>query len=315
MKTNSTNKNESFWGMVFISPWVIGLFAFSLIPMIASFIFTFYSINPTNIAATHFVGFENWSRMLFHDADVPKAIAKTLLFSAVNLPLCLTFSFFLAVVLNSKNLLGTKLFQTLFYLPTMIPAVATIFIWKGVLNEQTGWIDIFIEKFLRLLDPSGSAHATGAEGIRWLSNPKLIYMSYTMMDFWGMGNYIMIFLAGLHQVPVSLYEAAHIEGAGWWTRLFKITIPQISPIILYNLVIYLIAVLQYMVPPLVMNHGDGSPAGMTNFITVYFYRQGFNFFNMGYGATLAWLIFAIASTLVFLAFKISKKYVYYAGEK
>ena len=315
MKTKTINKNESFWGMVFISPWLVGLFAFSLMPIIASFVFTFYHIDLTNLAATKFVGLENWSRMLFQDKIIPRSIFYTLVFASVNLPICLLFSFFLALLLNSKNLMASKLFQTLFYLPTMIPAVATIIIWKGVFNEQTGWIDIFLEKLLRIIDPMGTTHAAGVDGLRWVNDPKLVYLSYTMIDIWGLGNYVMIFISGLHRVPQSLYEAAHLEGAGWWTRLTKITIPQVSPIILYNLIVYLISVLQYFVTPQVLNNADGSPDGMTNFITVYFFKQGFVFYNMGYGATLAWLIFIISSIFVLLAFKLSKKHVYYAGEK
>jgi ABC-type sugar transport system permease subunit len=191
------------------------------------------------------------------------------------------------ILLNSKNVLGKNLFRTLFYMPTMIPVVAVVLIWAGVLNEQTGWINVFIER-------TTGIKAVGTQGLRWLADPSLVYYAYTMFGLWGVGNAMIIFLAGLQGVPTELYEAAEIDGANWFQRLFSITIPMITPVIFYQLVLGVIGSLQYFLAPFVLNRGTGFPEGMTRFYMVYFYKQSFSFFSMGYGATLAWLMFIFA---------------------
>ena len=191
-------------------------------------------------------------------------------------------------------------------MPSAIPLIATVLIWNGVLNEQTGWINIIITELTGF-------QATGTEGLRWLSNPRLVYYAYTMFGLWGMGNAMIIFLAGLQGVPTEYYEAAEIDGANWLQRLYKITLPLITPFIFYQLVLGVIFTLQYFLAPFVLNQGTGFPEGMTRFIYVYFYKQSFTFFNMGYGATLAWLLFIVALILTITLFGTAKYWVYYAG--
>jgi ABC-type sugar transport system permease subunit len=175
----------------------------------------------------------------------------------------------------------------------------------GSLN-QAGWINLFLENVLHI-------KAIGADGIRWLNDPKIIYFTYTLFGLWGIGNSMLIFIAGLQNVPAQLYEAATVDGAGPFRQMVHITVPIITPIIFYNLTIALIGLLQYFLVPYVLNNGSGAPEGKTNFLMVYFYRQSFNYFNMGYGATLAWMIFLIAFVLTLMLFWSSKKWVYYGG--
>jgi multiple sugar transport system permease protein len=302
-------KKEALWGLVFLTPWIIGFLALYFLPMLASFGFSLLNFNPAVPDATTFAGFQNWQRAIFTDREVLLSFIRTLEFAGISLPISLGFALFLAIILNSKNVIGKTLYRTLFYMPSMIPLVATVLIWNGVLNEQTGWIDIIISRLTGI-------QATGMEGLRWLADPKLVYFAYTMLGLWGVGNAMIIFMAGLQGVPTEYYEAAEIDGASWLQRLYKITIPLITPVIFYQLVLGVIISLQYFLAPFVLNQGTGFPQGMTRFYMVYFYKQSFTFFNMGYGATLAWLMFIFALILTIVLFGTAKYWVYYAaGER
>jgi multiple sugar transport system permease protein len=302
-------KKEALWGLVFLTPWIIGFLALYFLPMLASFGFSLLNFNPAVPDATTFAGFQNWQRAIFTDREVLLSFIRTLEFAGISLPISLGFALFLAIILNSKNVIGKTLYRTLFYMPSMIPLVATVLIWNGVLNEQTGWIDIIISRLTGI-------QATGMEGLRWLADPKLVYFAYTMIGLWGVGNAMIIFMAGLQGVPTEYYEAAEIDGASWLQRLYKITIPLITPVIFYQLVLGVIISLQYFLAPFVLNQGTGFPQGMTRFYMVYFYKQSFTFFNMGYGATLAWLMFIFALILTIVLFGTAKYWVYYAaGER
>lgn len=308
IKLTKRQKKEALWGLLFLSPWIIGFLAFYLLPMFASFGFSLMDFNPAVPDQATFIGFDNWKRALLVDTEVRLSFLRTLRFAAISLPVGLSFSLFLAILLNSKNVLGKNVYRTLFYMPTMIPLVATVLIWSGVLNEQTGWINVFIQRLTGI-------QATGTQGLRWLADPQLVYFAYTMFGLWGVGNAMIIFLAGLQGVPTELYEAAEIDGANWLQRLFRITLPMITSVIFYQLVLGVIGSLQYFLAPFVLNRGTGFPEGMTRFYMVYFYKQSFTFFNMGYGATLAWLMFIVALALTIILFGTARRWVYYASEE
>lgn len=307
-KLSQLEKKEIRWGLLFISPWIIGFLAFYLLPMIASFGFSLYDFNPAVPDQARFVGFANWQRALFQDQEVWLSLQRTIHFAAISLPISLLFALFLAILLNSEHVLGKSVYRTLFYMPTMIPLVATVLIWNGVLNEQTGWINVMIERLTGI-------RATGTQGLRWLADPNLVYYAYTMFGLWGVGNAMIIFLAGLQGVPSELYEAAQIDGANWFQRLIFITIPLITPVIFYQVVLGVIGSLQYFLAPFVLNNGTGFPEGMTRFFMVYFYKQSFTFFSMGYGATLAWLMLIIAMIITIVLFGTARFWVFYTTEE
>lgn len=306
--TSKILRTEARWGYFFLSPWIIGFLAFYFLPMVASFGFSLLNFNPAVPDEATYIGFANWQRALTVDKEVLLSFMRTLHFSAISLPIGLGFALLLAIILNSKSVIGKTLYRTLFYMPSMIPLVATVLIWNGVLNEQTGWINMLIQNLTGI-------QAVGTEGLRWLADPKLVYYAYTMFGLWGVGNAMIIFLAGLQGVPTEMYEAAEIDGASWLQRLFAITFPMITPVIFYQLVLGVIGVLQYFLAPFVLNQGTGYPEGMTRFYMVYFYKQSFSFFNMGYGATLAWLMFLFALILTIILFGTAKYWVYYASEE
>ena len=296
------------WGMIFLSPWIVGIIVFTLIPFVASFGFSLLDFNLATPEDTQFVGMANWQRALFDDPNVYEAFGVTFIFSLISLPLFMVFAVFLAVLLNSKGVRGKAFFRTMFFMPTMIPLVATVLIWTGVFNPQTGWFNLILENVFGI-------DAVGPDGIRWLASPNLVWPALAFIGLWGVGNTMMITLAGLQSVPTEMYEAAEIDGAGWWRQLFNITIPLISPVLFYNIVLGAIAMLQYFLVPFVLNGGTGFPEGRTNFIGIYFFNQSFRFFNMGYGATLAWLIFGVSLVLTIALFGTASRWVYYASEE
>lgn len=304
-KPSKLQRRKMWWGILFISPWIIGFLAFYLIPMVASFGFSVYHLPLANPDQARFVGLANWHR-LFNDREVPLSFFRVFKFGAISLPLTMGFAFSVALLMNSRHVRGKSIFRALFYMPSMIPLVATVLIWNGVFNEHTGWINLFLENVLGI-------PALGVQGIRWTQDPRLIYFTYTGMGLWGIGSAMMVYLAGLQGVPTELYDAATVDGAGWLGRLWHVTLPMISPVIFYQLILSLIGLLQYFLAPFVLNGGDGSPQGTTRFIMVYFYKQAFTFFNMGYGATLAWALFFVALLLTIAVFASARYWVYYAG--
>ncbi len=301
-------RKELRWALLFLSPWILGFFIFYFVPMVTSLGFSLFDFNLSTVEARGFVGLGNWVRALFQDTEVPRAVLKSFAYAGVSIPLTLVFALTLALVLNSGLLVGKRFFRALFYLPAMIPFVATVMIWAGFLNQHAGWVNQAIEAVT-------GYKATSSTGIQWLTSGKLIYVSYAWIGLWGVGTTMMTFMAGLQKVPTELFESAYVDGAGWWSRLTRITIPLITPILFYNLILAVIGTMQFFLVPYVLNRGDGTPAGMTNFIMVYFYRQTFTYFNMGYGAVLAWVIFMIAMALTVILFVTQKRWVYYQGDK
>ena len=305
-KLGKLERVEERWGYAFIGLWLVGFLVFYLTPMIASFVFSLYDFQLANPEDARFVGLANWRRLLFRDPLVWQSLRVTFTFAFISLPIGMLSAFFLAVLLNSKNLLAAPLFRTLFYAPAMVPAVAGILIWSGVLNPTTGWLN-------QLIEAISGQDVSGPNGIRWLNDPALIYISYTMIGLWGIGNAILYNLASLQGVPTELYEAARIDGANWWRQLWSITFPMITPVVFYNLVLSLVALLQYFITPYVLNGGTGAPEGSTYFYMIHFFKQAFGFFNMGYGSAIAWFMFLIALGITVLLFGTSRYWVYYAA--
>jgi multiple sugar transport system permease protein len=307
-KMGKLARAEARWGYTFIALWLIGFTLFYFAPMIASFIFSLFDFQLTAPQDARFIGLANWQRLLFQDALVWQSLGVTFTFALISLPIGMFAAFFLAVLLNSKHLIGKNVFRTLFYAPVMVPAIAAVLIWSGVLNPTTGWIN-------RMIEAVTGFDAAGPNGIRWLDDPMLVYLAYTLIGLYAIGNAILYNLASLQGVPTELYEASRIDGAGWWRQLWSITFPMISPVIFYNLVLSVIALLQYFNTPYVLNGGSGYPQGTTYFYMIHFFKQSFGFLNMGYGSTIAWFMFIIALGITVLMFGTARYWVYYAGDR
>jgi ABC-type sugar transport system permease subunit len=299
-------RREARWGFAFISPWLIGFVLFWMIPIGASLVFSTLDFKLTAPDETAFVGLSNWERAL-SDPDTWASLLVTLRFTVIFLPVSLIVALALALLLNSAHLKGRNFFRLMFYAPSMIPLVAGILIWQQVLNPQTGWLN-------RLIDLTG-VQASGTSGMRWFDNPVLVLFAFSFIGLWGVGNAMMINLAGLQGIPTQLYEAASIDGAGWWRRLWSITLPLLSPVMFYNLGIGAVLIMQYFVVPWVLFGASGHPDGASRFLLIHFYEEAFVFGNMGYGAALAWFIFLVVGALTALLFSTARYWVHYGTER
>ena len=270
--------------------------------MIASLAFTFSNIALDQQEPLAFVGLRNWQTLL-GDGQAWESLAVTFRFALFQLPFILVMPFLLAVGLNSRNLKGPGAFRVLFFLPYVIPFVSGVLIWQGMLNLETGWVNQFLQ-FLGFQHPPN-----------WLNDSAVIYPALVMIGIWGIGAGIIVNLAGLRGIPTELYDAARIDGAGWWASLRHVTLPMMSPIIFYTLILAVVDVLQYFLVPLVINNGTGEPGGTTAFFNLYLYKNFFTYQNMAYGATLAWLLFIVTLVVTLVLFRTSRRWVYYAGER
>jgi multiple sugar transport system permease protein len=289
------------WGYLFIAPWVIGFFLFTLFPMVATFVFTFTNINLAQEQPLAFVGLKNYETLL-NDKQAWSALLVTLKFALLALPVAVGLPFAVALMLHSRHLRGAGAFRVLFFLPYVVPFIAGVLIWGSMLSSGTGWINQFLELI-------GVSHPPD-----WLQDPTWIYQGLVLMGIWGIGAGMIVYLAGLKGIPTELYDAARIDGAGAWASLRFITIPMMSPVVFYTLVLGVVEVLQYFLVPLVLKNGTGEPGGTTLFFNLYIYQNFFTFQNMAYGATLAWLLFGLALLITLVLFRFSRRWVYYAGD-
>lgn len=289
------------WGLLFISPWIIGFFLFTLIPMVLSLLMTFTNFNVTEPGAIEFIGLENYKR-LFNDADLRAAISATGKFFALAIPVAIIQPIVMAAMLNAAALKGKRFFTTLFYMTYMIPIVSAILVWQGMLNAETGWINRFLDIF-------------GVSGPDWLNSTTWVYPALILIGLWGVGNAMLFTLIGMQGVPTELYEAARVDGAGYLRQQLNITLPLITPIIFYNLILAVIGLMQYFTVPYIVSRGTGQPGNATLFYNIHFYRTAFRFQNMGYGATLAWLLFAVAMVVTIFLFWSAKYWVYSPGNR
>jgi multiple sugar transport system permease protein len=278
-------------------PWVIGFFLWYAIPMGASLYFSFTDFDLVSAEPVQLIGLDNWQKLLV-DPEVRNSALVTLKFGAFALPFAIIVPMGLAYLLVSKNLRWRQGFRTLFFMPSIIPFVAAVLIFGGVMNGQIGWVN----KILGLV---------GIDGPEWFLDRTWIYPSLVFIGLWGVGNAMIIFIASMNSVPATLYDAAKIDGASEWQSFRHITLPVISPIIFYNLVIALIGLFNYFLVPFVLNNGSGAPGGATNFYALNFFKVGFQFFDMGYAATLAWALFIAAVAITGLLFWSAKFWVHY----
>ncbi len=293
------HRQQQLWGLVFLSPWVLGFLIFTFFPMIASLYFSFTDYNLNRVNEYRFVGLRNYAQ-LFTDPLVSTSLQATLRFAVIALPLGLVLPVALAALLNSRWLIGKPLMRTLFYMPYMVPVVSAVAIWGGMLNSQSGWIN----RGLALI---------GIAGPDWLNDVFWIYPALNIIGLWGIGNAFMITLAAMQGVPTELYEAATVDGAGPFQRFRSITLPMISPVIFYNLVLSVIGLLRYFEIPYILSQGTGRPGGATMFFNIHLYKTAFVFGDMGYGSALAWMLFAIAFGATVFLFATSRYWVYYAS--
>jgi multiple sugar transport system permease protein len=282
-------------GYLFLLPWLIGLVLIIGGPMIASLYLSF--TNYSLIQAPEWVGLDNYLRM-FNDPRLLKSLTVTFTYVIVGVPLQLIVALAIAMLLN-EGMKGLAFYRSIFYLPSMLGASVAI----AVLWRQMFEVDGLVNQVLRLF---GIPATTS-----WIADPQWALWTIILLHVWTFGSPMVIFLAGLRQIPGMYYEAASVDGASRWAQFRKITLPLLSPIIFFNLVLQIINAFQAFTQAFVVSNGTGGPADATLFYTLYLYQRGFVQFQMGYAAAMAWLLVVIIAAFTAINFYFSKRWVFY----
>jgi len=286
-------------GLLFASPYIVGFCTFTLYPLIASIYLGFCRYNVVHPPL--WVGLDNFRELFLEDERFWVSLYNTCYYTAFAVPLGLVASIGLALLLH-QNIRGQATYRTIFFLPTIVPIVASSVLWLWVLNPDSGLINGMIRQLL------------GAEGPGWMADAGWSKPSLILMSLWAVGGAVVIFLAGLGDVPYVLYEVAEIDGAGPWAKFRNVTLPMITPTILFNLVMGLITSFQYFTQAYVMTEGKGTPLDSTLFYCLYLYRNAFFYLRMGYASAMAWMLFITILTATVAVLISSKRWVYYHGE-
>ena len=282
-------------GLLFTSPFILGVLALWVGPMLYSLYLILHEWNM--LKAPKFIGLGNFERML-NDPLVGKALVNTAYYTFLGVPLQLLVAFSLAVMLN-QQIRGLGIYRTVYYLPSITPAVAFAVVWLQILNPEFGVLNQVLSWF-------------GLGPVNWLFNPAWSKPALIIMSLWLTGFQMIIFLAGLQSVPKELQEAAEIDGANTWRRFVTVTIPIISPIILFNMIIGIIGSFQVFTAVFIMT--EGGPQDSTLFMVLYLYQNAFDRFSMGYAASLAWVLFLIILIFTAIQFFFANRWVYYEGK-
>lgn len=292
----SATAREAISGYLFISPWIIGLVLFTAGPIIAALAlsFTKYSV----FSPPKWVGLENFGEIATDDRLVGIALYNTAYFVVVSVPIRLTLAFGIALLLNAQ-IRGKAVYRTLFYLPTVVPPVAASVLWMWILQPYTGILNYVLSNL-------------GLPPPQWLFSEVWSKPAIILLRLWHIGGPVVIFLAGLQGLPRHIFEAAEIDGAGVWRRLVRITIPLMTPTILYNLIIDLIQSFQAFTASYMMTRGG--PLNSTLFYVLYVYRHAFEHFNLGYASALSVILFVIVLVVTVLMMRLSNYWVYYETE-
>jgi len=295
-KRMSLARREARTAYSLISPWIIGFIVFTLGPMVASFYFSFtdYSIAKS----PNWVGFANFLEMFFKDYRFWHSLKVTLTYAIFAIPMGLILGLLLALLLNT-NVPGISLWRTLYYTPSVVSGVAVAILWAYLFNPQYG----LINWMLSLINIKGPG---------WLNSPDWALWALIIMSLWGVGGGMIIYLAGLQGIPTTLYEAAEVDGATKIRQFFSITLPLITPVLFYNMVIGIISTFQIFTQVYVMT--AGGPVESTLFYNLYLYNNAFRYQRMGYASALAWILFIIVLVMTLLVFRSSAMWVYYEGE-
>lgn len=287
---------EALHGYVFMSPAILGLLIFVLGPIIASLWLSFTDYNI--ITDPEWVGLANYTQM-FQERLFWQALRVSTIYSVVSVPLGLALSLGLAVLLNHA-MRGILIFRSIYYMPTVISGVGVAMLWRWLFNAEFGIINVLLGKI-------------GIQGPAWLLDANWALPALIITSLWGIGGTTLIFLAGLQGIPQELYEAAEIDGAGSWSKFRSVTLPLISNVTFFNLVLGIIGALQVFTDAFVITRGG--PNHATLFLSVYLYQHAFLYLNMGYAAAIAWFMFILVMLLTLLVFRSSPLWVYYESER
>lgn len=291
-------RGEAGIAWLLLTPWLLGMAVVTAIPMATSLYlsFTDYSL----LSTPRWVGLDNYLQ-LFSDKRFVKSLEVTFRYVFISVPLQLTFALILALLLNT-GMMGLRFYRSAFYLPSLLGAsVAIAILWKQVFGREglvNGILDVF-----------------GIDGISWIGNPSTALYTLVILNVWTFGSPMVIFLAGLKQIPKDLYEAAKLDGANAFFRFTNITLPMLSPIIFFNLILQFIGAFQAFTSSYIVSNGSGGPVESTLFYTLYLYQQGFTQFRMGYASALAWVLLLIIAAFTAINFLLARYWVFYGDKR
>lgn len=282
-------------GYLFLLPWFIGFFGLTIGPIISSFYLSFTDFDL--LTSPDWVGADNYIRMFTNDPKFWASMRVTMFFVIFSVPLKLAFALAVAMLLN-RGIKGLPLYRALFYLPSLLGAsVAIAILWRQIFAG-----DGLVNKLLALV---------GIQGPSWISHPSYSLWTLIILSIWQFGSPMIIFLAGLRQIPQDMYEAASLDGASKWRQFLKITLPLLTPVVFFNAIIQTIEAFKSFTPAFIISGGTGNPINSTLFYTLYLYQEAFGFFRMGYASALAWVLLALVAVFTAFSFFTSKYWVHY----
>lgn len=292
------SRRETLAGYGFLVPWLIGFFGLTIIPMVYSLYLSFTRYNI--FQPPSWIGLDNYIRLFTNDPQFIQSAQITLVYVLVGTPITLAAALVVAMLLNFRDK-ASGFFRSAFYAPSLIGgSVSVAIVWRAMFAGD-GPVDSSLSFFG--LDLGG-----------WIGNPDLVLPAMIVLSIWQFGATMVIFLAGLKQIPKELYEAAEMDGANAWHRFRAVTLPMLSPVIFFNLLLGLIGAFQVFASAYIISNGSGGPAGMTNFITLYLYKRGFADGQMGYAAAIAWVLLVVVAVIAFVLFRTQRSWVHYAGD-
>jgi len=291
----SLTRRRTVEGYLLIAPWLIGFLAFTVGPLLASFGYSFTEYDV--IRPPTWVGLGNYAAMVTTDPLFWTSLANTAFYTLLAVPLGMVAGLAVAMLLKQR-MPGLAVLRSIYYLPAVMPVVANAILWLWLLDPNTG----IVNTLLRLV---------GGPQPGWLADPSWAKPALVLMSLWGFGQAMIIYLAGLQNIPAQLYEAAELDGAGGWARFRHVTLPMLSPVILFNLIVGTINSFQVFTAAFIMT--GGGPVNATRFYVLYLFNQAFGYFHMGYAAAMAWLLFLIVVAVALVQFQVIGSRVHYEG--
>ncbi|WP_432757232.1 carbohydrate ABC transporter permease [Consotaella aegiceratis] len=286
---------DSAAGYMFLAPWLIGFLCLTIGPALVSLYLSFTDYDL--LQSPNFVGASNYVRMVTADAKFSAAMRVTFTYVILSVPLKLAFALAVAMALN-RGVRGLTVYRALFYLPSLLGASVAISVLWRQLFAADGLVNALLSVF-------------GVDGPSWISNPKYSLYTLVVLSVWQFGSPMIIFLAGLRQIPTDMYEAASLDGASKLRQFFKITVPLLSPVVFFNLVIQTIEAFKAFTPAFIISGGTGGPINSTLFYTLYLYQEAFGYFRMGYASALAWVLVVIIAIFTAFSFLSTRYWVHY----
>ena len=296
LRMSQTTRNK-INGVLFALPWLIGLLVFWIYPTIASAYYSFTKFNA--VQSPEWIGFSNYIQLFTADDTFWLAVYNTAYFAIISIPLAIIVSFGLAMMLNAKISFQT-VYRTIYFLPTLVPEIALSLVWVYLFTPGSGLVNVPFDWL-------------GIKGPCWLTCPAWSRPTIILLALWIVGQQVILYLAGLQDVPQDFYDAADVDGANFLHKFRHVTIPMMTPVVFFHLVTSVIGALQFFTVPYIMTGGTGFPAGSLMFYSIYLYKNAFQYFNMGYASAMAWLLFMVALLVTLVIFRSARMWVFYAG--